>query len=684
MSNKQISQRFFDETVRDNMELLELSVDEAIDETFQSFTTEGVDLSSIVRDMVKYTKGHPCELALKRLCYLLECNPVDYAELLNCIQELKKLCDADLAHRKLLFSLGALDFLGPAISKCTVVSERRCLTQLLAFIEAFASDQPEIFQSSSGEKLFEALIQLFSESANLVEGDNVTMEVAAMLYAVFRVACIQNEPNRRVLAQSDVLSRTLALLSLLNLSSEDVDNTSKCLLVRHSCRFLRSMTLDDDMNVVFGLGSENARQIASTNAAMEIFLRLVRASILISNQRCLVDLFLALASVITREEFCTQFHDLGGIELVFSTLEEYIDSPVTLIQLFSESANLVEGDNVTMEVAAMLYAVFRVACIQNEPNRRVLAQSDVLSRTLALLSLLNLSSEDVDNTSKCLLVRHSCRFLRSMTLDDDMNVVFGLGSENARQIASTNAAMEIFLRLVRASILISNQRCLVDLFLALASVITREEFCTQFHDLGGIELVFSTLEEYIDSPVSYRPFSRWHDLPSRQDYIGESWRKFGCYLDNWIIQSAMASQFRLLTSSPQSGKVTTDPCDSLIQLFSESANLVEGDNVTMEVAAMLYAVFRVACIQNEPNRRVLAQSDVLSRTLALLSLLNLSSEDVDNTSKCLLVRHSCRFLRSMTLDDDMNVVFGLGSENARQIASTNAAMEIFLRLVRGK
>ncbi|KAF5400833.1 Armadillo repeat-containing protein 6 [Paragonimus heterotremus] len=153
------------------------------------------------------------------------------------------------------------------------------------------------------------------------------MEVAAMLYAVFRVACIQNEPNRRVLAQSDVLSRTLALLSRLNLSSGDVDNASKCLLVRHSCRFLRAMTLDDDMNVVFGLGSENARQIASTNAAMEIFLRLVRASILISNQRCLVDLFLALASVITREEFCTQFRDLGGIELVFSTLEEYIDSP---------------------------------------------------------------------------------------------------------------------------------------------------------------------------------------------------------------------------------------------------------------------------------------------------------------------------------------------------------------------
>ncbi|KAF5396016.1 hypothetical protein PHET_11151 [Paragonimus heterotremus] len=153
MSNKQISQRFFDETVHDNMELLELSVDEAIDETFQSFTMEGVDLSNIVKDMVKYTKGHPCELALKRLCYLLECNPVDYAELLKCIQELTKLCDVDLAHRKLLFSLGALDFLGPAISKCTVTNEKHCLIQLLIFIEAVASDQPEVFQSSSGEKL---------------------------------------------------------------------------------------------------------------------------------------------------------------------------------------------------------------------------------------------------------------------------------------------------------------------------------------------------------------------------------------------------------------------------------------------------------------------------------------------------------------------------------------------------
>ncbi|KAF8563372.1 Armadillo repeat-containing protein 6 [Paragonimus westermani] len=175
--------------------------------------------------------------------------------------------------------------------------------------------------------LFPALIQLFMESVNLVEGGKVAMEIVTMLYAVFRVACIQNEPNRHVLAQSDVISRTLALLSLLNLSSGDVDHASKCLLVRHSCRFLRAMTLDDDMNVVFGLGSENARQIASTNAAIEIFLRLLRASLLISNQRCLVDLFLTLTSVITREEFCTQFRDLGGIEIIFGALEEYIDSP---------------------------------------------------------------------------------------------------------------------------------------------------------------------------------------------------------------------------------------------------------------------------------------------------------------------------------------------------------------------
>ncbi|KAF8568364.1 hypothetical protein P879_09256 [Paragonimus westermani] len=172
MSSKQISQRFFDETVHDNMELLELSVDEAIDETFQSFTMEGVDLSNIVKDMVKYTKGHPCELALKRLCYLLECNSVNYAELLDCIQELKKLCAVDLAHRKLLSSLGALDFLGPAISKCTAANEEHCLVQLLSFMEAVTDEQPEILQSSSGEKL--------------LKGEPLPLFINFMLYSCFR------------------------------------------------------------------------------------------------------------------------------------------------------------------------------------------------------------------------------------------------------------------------------------------------------------------------------------------------------------------------------------------------------------------------------------------------------------------------------------------------------------------
>ncbi|KAG5451214.1 Armadillo repeat-containing protein 6 [Clonorchis sinensis] len=308
---KQISQQFFDETVRANLELLDQSMDEAIEETIQSFTIEGVDLSNIIPDKIKHADGHPCENCYKSLVSVLNEATLDCMALETCLDEIERLSAIDLAHRKSIASQGAFKHLEFALKKCMESGERRSAIHVIKTTSALLVGQPELIRED-GEDYLNRLTELLTKTAEAEVLNAETLDLLSELCHVLRVACLMNEPNRTRIAQSLVPSKTVDLLSRFELKT--------------ACTFLRSLTLDDDMSVEFGEGSANARSMASAGTAIEVLTKLAKDALSISSETCVADVFLALSSVITRDEFCRKFTDLEGMDIIFQTLLNYMNS----------------------------------------------------------------------------------------------------------------------------------------------------------------------------------------------------------------------------------------------------------------------------------------------------------------------------------------------------------------------
>lgn len=322
---KQIAQQFFDETVRANLELLDQSIDEAIEETIQSFTIEGVDLSNIIPDKIKHVDGHPCENCYRSLVNVLNESTLDCVALETCLDEIERLSAIDLAHRKLIASQGAFKYLEFALKKCTESGEKRSAIHVIKTTSALLVGQSELIRGD-GEDYLNRLTELLTKTAEAEALNAETLDLLSELCHVLRVACLMNEPNRTRIAQSPVPSRTVDLLSRFELKTGVPELDSQLHCIHEACTFLRSLTLDDDMSVEFGEGSANARFMVSAGTAIEVLTKLAKDALSISSETCVADVFLALSSIITRDEFCCKFTDLEGMDIIFQTLLSFMNS----------------------------------------------------------------------------------------------------------------------------------------------------------------------------------------------------------------------------------------------------------------------------------------------------------------------------------------------------------------------
>ncbi|CAH8522410.1 unnamed protein product [Dicrocoelium dendriticum] len=289
---------------------------------------KGVDLSNIVKDMVKYKNGHPCTISLKELCDLLEADSPDYSRINSVVENLREQSDINFSHRKLLHTMGVLSSLETVIDRCVYVNQRPCVVSTLRLTASVCSGQAEVFNSPSGAEFLNKLVNLLIKTLHEKEHDDLSFETISAFYSVLRTACLKNEPNRLLITGTAIISETIGWLSQIDLSSNASHLSEKCAVLRELFAFLRSITLDDDMEVEFGMGSANARDIASTKSAIEVLIKVARASVELSNEQCVMDAFTTLASIITREEFCRQFTQHGGLNLVLSTLQTHRDSPL--------------------------------------------------------------------------------------------------------------------------------------------------------------------------------------------------------------------------------------------------------------------------------------------------------------------------------------------------------------------
>ncbi|KAA0192333.1 hypothetical protein FBUS_09484 [Fasciolopsis buskii] len=272
---KQISQDYFNEAVHTNMELLDLSLDEAIEETITTFAIEGVDLSNIVKDMLKYETGHPGEDLVKRL----KETEINDAEFLPLLQSLRAISAQSVAHRKLLVDYGLLDLLFSLVAKCASITTASAV-QVLDLLADIINGQSQVLNTDERSRQLTIVLDLLAgylkQPKNLLDTPD-QMELVRSMYILLRQCCLENEAKRRQIADTGIIRDTTSMLFSMNLSTTmNLHLASQCQLLHDACAFIRSMTVDDDMSVEFGEGSANARNIASDKMVLKLFVKLAK------------------------------------------------------------------------------------------------------------------------------------------------------------------------------------------------------------------------------------------------------------------------------------------------------------------------------------------------------------------------------------------------------------------------
>ncbi|CAH8521451.1 unnamed protein product [Schistosoma turkestanicum] len=308
------------------MELFDLSVDDAISESVQTLTLEGVDLSDIVKDMIKYENGHPCAIAIKNLEGFLETDR-DSSKVSEALQSLQLPRNSDNAVRKMLIDMNSVDILLNLFDLYTPVQDYGLCTSLLNVLSRIIKGHSDSIRENHIQKLVDLLLKLIGEFNENTSTDSEFNLIAA-IYSVLHLSCTKNEKNRTYISQTQTVTQTINFFMRITELFENLPFNAFYPTIKEGCGFLRPLTIDDDLDAEFGLGSENARTIAKTDSCLEVFVKLISKILNSTNVNGISDLFQTLSTIITREELCIKFASLNGIDILMQTIYSNIKSAV--------------------------------------------------------------------------------------------------------------------------------------------------------------------------------------------------------------------------------------------------------------------------------------------------------------------------------------------------------------------
>ncbi|XP_005089754.1 armadillo repeat-containing protein 6 [Aplysia californica] len=357
---KQISQKTFDDVVRENMREFEMEAEEAVQDAIQQFESQGVNLSIIVKDPSLYTESadsgdthdHPVVTAVKKLDACLAGPPgAAQDEIVSCLQDVQKECDTDLSRRCLAGSNGAYDVLYKAL--CTYEKEPDTFRLVLSSFCALVNGQPDLIDCKGIELLMSALKQ-YRESA----------ETEELIVRAIRLNCVKHEANRQEFVKHDYIITATELLTA---------HKSNPTLVKEICISLRTLTLDDDVRVPFGKAHETAKTIVTEGDALKAILSLCEEHL--NNPIVLAELFLTLSCLAVRNEFCEEVMNRGGLKLIIQAFESGIKDKVIVRQALIVMKVLAGNDDVKKEICKLGGVELVVTAMTTHQNNSHIAEA---------------------------------------------------------------------------------------------------------------------------------------------------------------------------------------------------------------------------------------------------------------------------------------------------------------------
>ncbi|GFO14687.1 Armadillo repeat-containing protein 6 [Plakobranchus ocellatus] len=375
---KQITQQTFDEVVRENMSEFDMDADEAVDDAVKQFESQGVNLSIIVKDPKLYASGddggpqvHPVIEAIQDLTSSLESSEATKTQFCDYLAMIQKECDIDLARRCLAGSNGAY----PALLKVMISHQEdpNMICNALASFCSLTNGQPDLL-TSEGIELLISLLKRYKDNP-----DSLVLIVRAI-----RLNCVKHESNRQAFISLDLI---------ILLTDGLKEHKSKPSLIKEICTCLRALTLDDDIRVPFGKAHDNAKTIVTEGDALKAILQLCEEHE--NNISVLAEMFLTLAALVVRNEFCKETMDRGGVKLIMKAFNGGVKDKGIVRQALIVLKALAGNDEVKVEIAKLGGIELIVLALTTHQTNAQIAEA--ACRVLTAVTLRN-----TDN-SKCVM-----------------------------------------------------------------------------------------------------------------------------------------------------------------------------------------------------------------------------------------------------------------------------------------
>ncbi|KAK3912718.1 Armadillo repeat-containing protein 6-like protein [Frankliniella fusca] len=292
-----ISQESYDQVVRENVEDLDMSLEEAAQDAIQQFTAQGVDLGNIITDP---TMRKEAEEELKGcITRLSDVENVDLQDdkFGTDLQTIRKWCDKGVPFRLLAGKLKAYNTLINVLHQHLDVDGKN--VPILKTLNSLMTGYPDLLDDAG----VEALVSIISTSRNV--------DTLAAALRMIQTCCLKHEKNRQKFANKEIHDIIHSLLEHPDCS---------CFLIE-ICEVIKALTLDDDIREQISRAHEHARLLAVNNLC-----KLCELLGIYKNDTDIVPYILgALSSIVVRNEFCEKVDQAGGIIHILDILAAHPD-----------------------------------------------------------------------------------------------------------------------------------------------------------------------------------------------------------------------------------------------------------------------------------------------------------------------------------------------------------------------
>nr|CAH7719280.1 unnamed protein product [Callosobruchus chinensis] len=291
-----ISQDAFNTVVRENIEELGLSQEEAVKGAIEQFELQGADLSLIIKDLMITPDTNVKEL-LNRLLELNKEKAVNRDNVIEQLDLIRVECEKGLPYKVEAGKCGAYAVL---LDTMTVHSgDNNVLKSCLRALIALMSKQPDLLDER-GVQIIHTYLK-----------KEIDYDIKRLTLKWTKECCVLHEMNRQLIFNSNIVDN---IKELLGEGAADI--------LREVLSVCRALVLDDDVRVEFGKAHEHARVIASeTLCALTGLLTRFK-----HDETLITDLMLTLCSLMVRAEFCKKVEDAGGLDLIKDVLKAFPNS----------------------------------------------------------------------------------------------------------------------------------------------------------------------------------------------------------------------------------------------------------------------------------------------------------------------------------------------------------------------